>query len=155
MTSMPISRCLVTTHATASRPAAASASPSTVSPRERLANRRGSSRGPGRLPAGGGKNRAALLGECFDCPVNGWKIEAGTHVVGQACVVLVLDELQVAQNCRRAGPLDGTMGKCCGLRRGPPSYHADAMADPTVRGVPLTASATCRISNEQPHAKPR
>src|SRR5262249_45674678 len=37
------------------------------------------------------------------------KIEARTQVVGQACVVLVLDELQVAQNCRRARPA-GSVG---------------------------------------------
>src|SRR5215470_2441426 len=120
MTSMPISRCLVTTHATASRPAAASASPSTVSPRERLANRRVSSGGLGRLPACVVKIRASLFGKFFDCREIGRKIEAQTHVVGQACVVLVLDELQVGQNSRRARPLDGTMGKCCELRRGFP-----------------------------------
>src|SRR5262249_48629924 len=51
MTSMPISRCLPTTPATAARPAAASASSSMLSPRARRANRLVSSGGLGRLPA--------------------------------------------------------------------------------------------------------
>ena len=88
MTSMPISRCLVTTHATASWPAAASASSSTVSPRERRANRRVSSGGLGRLPACVVKIRGSLFGKFFDCRKIGCKIEARPYVVGQACVAL-------------------------------------------------------------------